>query len=107
MSGWEDFKTDATKIASKAALKAGEVADAATARLRIQGIKLRLCEEYEKLGRLVYKSQKENSENPEKSSIIIAQIDKLRAEKKKIENEIKTRKEAHQPESEQTAEGCE
>ena len=51
MSGWNEFKADASKLASKVAVKTGELADAASAQLKLQGLRLRLCEEYEKSGR--------------------------------------------------------
>lgn len=56
MSSWDEIKTDASKLASKVAQKTGELADIAALRLRQQSLKLKLCEEYEKLGRLTYKA---------------------------------------------------
>lgn len=94
MSGWEDFKNDAGKIASKAAVKAGELTDAAAARIKLQGLRLHLCEEYEKLGRLAYKAHKDGTDITIAASDVIAEIDKLRATIKKIENDIKTRRDA-------------
>jgi hypothetical protein len=94
MSGWEDFKNDAGKIASKAAVKAGELTDAAAARIKLQGLRLHLCEEYEKLGRLAYKAQKDGGDITTAAVDVIAEIDKLRAAVKKIEDDIKARRDA-------------
>lgn len=63
MSSWDEFKNDASKLASKVAVKTGELADAAALRLRQQSLKLKLCEEYEKLGRLTYKAARPDPEN--------------------------------------------
>lgn len=94
MSGWEEFKNDAGKIASKAAVKAGELTDAAAACIKLQGMKLRLCEEYEKLGRLTYKAKKSGNDTSA-SAEVISEIDKLCSAIKKIENDAAARKEAN------------
>ena len=88
MSGWDEFKSNAGKIASKAASKVGELAAAATARIKLQGVKLRLCEAYEKLGRLTYKSYKQGTDSAGIDAVI-AEIDRLRAKIKKLESDIK------------------
>lgn len=77
MSSWEEFKTDASKLASKVATKTGELADAAAMQVRRQTIKLRLCEEYERLGRLTYASARGNAEQPDCTAVLEA-IDELR-----------------------------
>ena len=86
MSGWNEFKADASKVASKVATKTGEIADAATARIKLQSLKLKLCEEYEKLGRLTYKSAK--SDEVTDTAEQIAKIDALRDEIQKLKNDI-------------------
>ena len=86
MSGWNEFKADASKVASKVATKTGEMADAATARIKLQSLKLKLCEEYEKLGRLTYKSAK--SDEVTDTAEQIAKIDALRDEIQKLKNDI-------------------
>ena len=86
MSSWNEFKADASKVASKVATKTGEIADAATARIKLQSLKLKLCEEYEKLGRLTYKSAK--SDEVTDTAEQIAKIDALRDEIQKLKNDI-------------------
>jgi hypothetical protein len=97
VSGWEEFKSGAGKIASKAACRVGELADAAAARIKLQGVKLRLCEEYEKLGRLTYRSCKQGTPT-DAAEAVIAEIDRLRARIKKLECEIKAEKKAREAE---------
>ena len=94
MAGWDEFKNDASKIISKAAVKAGEITDAMTASVRIQGIKLRLCEEYERLGRLAYKENRKNIDTSTESEEVMTKIDKLRADLKQAERDMNARREA-------------
>lgn len=103
MSSWTDFKADAGKFASKAAVKAGELTDAATSHLKLQGLKLRLCEEYEKLGKIKYVEIKTGNAS-EKESEIVANIDTLRRRIKKLEAEIEARRAARE-EAKEASEG--
>lgn len=76
MSSWEEFKADASKIASKVATKTGELADAAAIQVRRQTIKLRLSEQYERLGRLTYAAARSTDEQPDCTAVLEA-IDEL------------------------------
>ncbi len=89
MSSWNEFKTDASKVASKVAIKTGEIADTATMHIKLQTLKLRLCEEYEKLGRLTYKSAKTDEITDPAEQI--AKIDALRDEIQHIKDEIQSK----------------
>lgn len=95
MSSWNDFKTDAGKFASKAAVKASELTDAATSHIKLQGLKLRLCEEYEKLGKIKYVEVK-TGKTAENETDIIKAIDTLRRRIKKLEAEIEARRAARE-----------
>lgn len=103
MSSWNDFKTDAGKFASKAAVKAGELTDVATSHLKLQGLKLRLCEEYEKLGKIKYVEVK-TGKTAENEADIIKAIDTLRRRIKKLEAEIEARRAARE-EAKEASEG--
>lgn len=93
MSSWNEFKADASKLASKVAVKTGEIADAATAQLKLQGLKLRLCEQYEKLGRLTYKAAKGlEDDEPVDVDAQIAEIDALINEIKELKQQIEDKK---------------
>ena len=89
MSSWNEFKTDASKVASKVATKTGEIADTATMHIKLQTLKLKLCEEYEKLGRLTYKSAK--TDETVDTAEQIAKIDALRDEIQKLQDAIKNK----------------
>ena len=89
MSSWNEFKADASKVASKVATKTEEIADAATARIKLQALKLKLCEEYEKLGRLTYKSAKTDEITDPAEQI--AKIDALRDDIQHIKDEIQSK----------------
>ena len=93
MSGWNEFKADASKLASKVAVKTGELADAASSQLKLQGLRLRLCEKYEKLGRLTYKAEKRTEEDePIDLAPQIAEIDRIRQEIRALKKEINSKK---------------
>ena len=93
MSGWNEFKTDASKLVSKVAVKTSELADAASAQLRLQGLRLRLCEEYEKLGRLTYKAEKRTEEDdPIDVAPQITEIDRIREDIRALKEEINAKK---------------
>ena len=95
MSSWNDFKADAGKFASKAAAKASELTDAATAHIKLQGLKLRLCEEFEKLGKAKYAEIKTGKASDNEDEIIAA-IDTLRRKIKKLEDDIAARKNSNE-----------
>lgn len=104
MSGWEEFKNDAGKIISKAAVKAGEITDAATARIKLEALRLKLCEEYEKLGRLTYKARRESVDLQKQTDEIIFAIDKLRADVRRAQKDINARREAAERRARERAE---
>ena len=89
MSSWNDFKADASKLASKVAVKTGEIADAATAQIKLHRLKLELCEQYEKLGRLTYKAAKATEgDEPVDTDAQIAEIDALIEKIKALKTQI-------------------
>ncbi len=87
MSNWEDFKTDASKIASKVAAKTGELADAAALRIRQQTLKLHLSEQYEKLGRMAYTAAR-TEEQPD-TAATLESIDTLIAQLEQLEQKMR------------------
>ena len=96
MAKWDEIKTDASKVASKVAAKTGELADATAARIRLQSLKLKLCEEYEKLGKLTYKSVKTSKETGTEQQI--AKIDAIRLEMKQIKDKLEALKQKEEDE---------
>ncbi len=90
MSTWDEIKSDAGKVASKVAVKTGEIADAAAARVKLQAYKLRLCEEYEKLGRLTYRAAKTGEEQD--VGEVMGRIDRLNRACERIRTELAAKK---------------
>lgn len=88
MAKWESFISGAKKTFNKAAVKAGEVADCAADSIKIESLKIKLCERYEELGRIVYDEMKADKADAAKVSEKAAEIDELLA---KIE-EVKAKK---------------
>jgi hypothetical protein len=88
MANWNEFLTGAKKTFNKAAVKVGEVADCAADSIKLEGLKIKLAEKYEELGRIVYeevKSSKTNAarvgEKAAEIDALLAQIEELKAKK--------------------------
>ncbi len=88
MVNWNEFMSGAKKTFNKAAVKACEVADCAADSIKLEGLKIKLAEKYEELGRIVYeevKSSKTNAarvgEKAAEIDALIAQIEELKAKK--------------------------
>jgi hypothetical protein len=93
MASWDSFVSGAKKTFNKAAVKAGEVADCAAESIKIESLKIKLCEKYEELGRVVYEEMKAEksdagkvSEKTAEIDALIAQIEELKAKKKNKKN---------------------
>ena len=95
MVNWNELVSGAKKTFTKAAVKVGEVADSAADSIKLDGLKSKLAEKYEELGRIVYeevKSSKTNAarvgEKAAEIDALLAQIEELKAKKngKKDEN---------------------
>lgn len=77
MSDFNRFCNAAKRTAGKITTKAGELADLAALKLKIKGLQLRVDEQYEKLGELVYRDL-HTEENLEAEKLaVIAAIDGL------------------------------
>jgi len=92
MATWNEFCSDVSRIANKAAKKTGEIAHSASLRIKLENIKSKLSSSYEKLGRLTYKQLKTSVSQTEDISKVIETIDSLRAEIASIEKEIEDEK---------------
>lgn len=77
MSEWNKFCTTAKKTAETIASKTGEVVDHAATKLKIKGLELRKDEQYETLGRLVYRSLRTGEDTEEERNQAVAEIDAL------------------------------
>ena len=88
MSSFNEFCDGAKRFARKAAKKTGEVAQSASLRLKLEGVKNKLCANYEKLGRLTYKQLKSGNSQAQKIAEVIAAIDSLRLNETDLKNQI-------------------
>lgn len=77
MSELNKFCAAAKKTAGTIATKAGEMVDLATTKLKIKGLELRKDEQYETLGRLVYRSLRTGENTEEDRNRTVAEIDAL------------------------------
>ena len=51
---WKEFCAGINKVANKAAVKIEELSDSASLYVKVKSLEVKLCEAYEKLGRLYY-----------------------------------------------------
>ena len=95
-TNWNDIKTGVGRAANKTVRKAGELADTASLHLKLKALNARLCDKFERLGRLTYKQIKTEISHAEEIASVIEDIDHLREEikllKEKIEKLKKERK---------------
>lgn len=77
MSEFNRFYSAAKRTAGKITTKAGELADLAAVKLKIKGLQLRIDEQYEKLGELVYRDLHTEDDLEADKLAVIAAIDGL------------------------------
>lgn len=115
----ESFIKSAKKATQKAANKTMELADIASLNVKLQGLKVKLSEKFEELGKLSYQklsgigeistdevTETEADTTVDKIAGLVEQIDKLYEEISCLKSEIKSRKATKKPEdkSEEEAE---
>ncbi len=88
MSDWNDFYNTVKNVADKAVKKTEEFADIAAKRVRLHRLDSKLSERYETLGKLTYKQLKTGESQAERIAMYIESIDKLRIERKALQEEI-------------------
>jgi len=97
MASWNEIRDDVSRVANKAIKKSEELADSASAHIKLKLTEKKLSSAYERLGRLTYKQLKSGESQAEKISEAIATIDSLRDElssyRKKLEE---MKKESHE-----------
>ena len=93
MSKWNDFCTTVGKYANRAVKKTEELADTASLHIKLKGVDVKLCEEYEKLGRLAYKKLKDESfSGAEEIAACMDTIDGLYARQNELKEELEKAK---------------
>lgn len=94
MAKWEEIVSGTKKTLGKAAIKVNEMADCAADSIKLESLKIKLCERYEELGRIVYSGMKDRKADKEKINAKIDEIEALIAdidaikEKKKCRNTV-------------------
>ncbi|MBE6654835.1 MAG: hypothetical protein E7608_05195 [Ruminococcaceae bacterium] len=106
---WNEFLAGAKKAFNKAAVKVGDIADTAADSIKIETLKLKLCEKYEQLGKIVYEEMTSPAAvaNAEKAADKAAEIDALHAQINALKEKINKRKEAKEEPEEKTEETAE
>ena len=91
----EELKTKFDAIAveigrtgKKVAQKTVKMADAASTRIKLQSVSMKLSAEYENLGKLSYNRLVNDRENTEKIAEAIEKIDELRTEVETLKREL-------------------
>lgn len=94
MSTWDEFLSSAKKAFNKAAVKVNDFADTAADSIKIESLKLKLCEKYEQLGKIVYNEMKSDAEvaSAEKAAEKATEIDAIHAEIAVLKERINKRK---------------
>lgn len=102
---WNEFLAGAKKAFNKAAVKVGDLADTAADSIKIETLKLKLCEKYEQLGKIVYEEMTSSASNPnaDKAADKAAEIDALHAQINALKERISKRKDVKE-ETEEAAE---
>jgi len=77
MSTFNRFCNAARRTAGKITDRAGELVDNATAAVKIKGLEMRIDEQYENLGRVIYRDLHTEESLEEEKLRIIAAIDAL------------------------------
>lgn len=94
MADWNEIRSNVERAASTTIKKTGELADAASLRVKLKISSSKLAKKYEELGRLTYKQLKTTKSQAEAIAPVVAEIDELRAEMKSIHDKIEADKAA-------------
>ena len=82
------FTKEIQKTGKKVAHKTVKMADAASARIKLQSCSVKLSAEYETLGKLSYRKLVCDADNAEKIAASIERIDALKAEVEELKKEL-------------------
>lgn len=103
---WKEFCASINKVANKAAVKIEEFSDTATLHVKAKSLDVKLCEAYERLGRLYYEQLSGEVGKAADIDREVAEIDRLKKELDEINAQIaqNKNKNGEQTASEETAE---
>lgn len=77
---WKEFCASINKVANKAAVKIEELSDSASLYVKAKSLDVKLCEAYEKLGRLYYEQLDGAVGKGDEIDAQVKEIDRLRHE---------------------------
>ena len=107
MSFLHTFCKKARYVAEKTLEKTGEIVENAALGIKIKAVEMRLDEQYEKLGALLYRRFRNGEEGGDEEAAIIAAIDELLAKLEKLKNGDAAEEEAEEAEETEETEEAE
>ena len=105
MSAFNRFCAKAKRAAAKVSDKAGELVDSASRSVKIKSLEIRMDEQYEALGRLVYRDLHTDENLEEQKLELIAAIDALYDELAILKGEADADEESEEPLTAQAEDG--
>lgn len=85
---WKEFCASINKVANKAAIKIEELSDTASLHVKAKSLDVKLCEAYEKLGRLYYEQLDGAVAKGAEIDGQVCEIDRLKKELEEINAQI-------------------
>ena len=85
---WKEFCASINKVANKAAVKIEEFSDTATLHVKAKSLDVKLCEAYERLGRLYYEQLSGEVGKAADIDREVAEIDRLKKELDEINAQL-------------------
>ena len=85
---WKEFCASLNKVANKAAVKIEELSDTASLHIKAKSIDVKLCEAFEKLGRLYYGQLDGEVGKADEIDACVKEIDRLKRELGDINEQI-------------------
>ncbi len=100
---WKEFCASLNKVANKAAVKIEELSDTAQLHIKAKSIDVKLCEAFEKLGRLYYGQLDGEVGKADDIDACVKEIDRLKRELNDINEQIEQNKKKNEAEGETPA----
>ena len=100
---WKEFCASINKVANKAAVKIEELSDSASLYVKEKSLDVKLCEAYEKLGRLYYEQLDGVVGKADEIDERVKEIDRLRQEISEIRAQAEQNKKKGEESSEAPA----
>ena len=92
MANWEEIRVKVGNAAKKTAKKTEELAHITAKYVKLKALDTKISGKYEELGRYTYKQIKNEVSQAEKISLVISEIDALRAQRSTLKEEIEADK---------------